>query len=67
MWKTIQFYNTVMRMFRAEFQQESLQAIHLKINKQGATFDIQHTTHMKKIRIDGQDSKNIQTTVRKYD
>jgi len=67
MWKTIQFYNTVMRIFRVEFQQESLQALHLKISKQGAAFEIQHPRYKKSVWIDPHNSKNIQTTVRKYD
>ena len=67
MWKTIQFYNIVMRIFRAEFQQESLQALHLKISKQGAVFEIKHPHYKKSVWIDPQNSKHVHTTVRKYD
>ena len=64
--KTIQYMNTILRIFRTEFQQESLQSLQLKMNKQGVLFDLDHGTYNKKITIHPTEYKLIETTVRKY-
>ncbi len=61
--KTIQYANTVLRIFRAEFQQESLQALQLKMNKQGVLFILDHGSYHKKITIHPTEYKLIETTI----